>query len=196
MATSVIQALVFIIETIASVFLLLVILRFILQMARADFYNPISQAIVKITSPVLKPLRVVIPGLFGIDIASIVLALLVQIAFGEIVSLIGTGNFINPVYLLIWGAIGLIMYVANILIIAILVLVITSFVAPYSTHPALTLVRQLMQPLLAPIQKIIPPAGGLDFSVMALGMIIYVAKILLGGVAVSAGVLPFYVIGF
>lgn len=135
MATSVIQALVFIIETIASVFLLLVILRFILQMARADFYNPISQAIVKITSPVLKPLRVVIPGLFGIDIASIVLALLVQIAFGEIVSLIGTGNFINPVYLLIWGAIGLIMYVANILIIAILVLVITSFVAPYSTHP-------------------------------------------------------------
>lgn len=196
MATSVIEALVFILETVASIFLLFVILRFMLQLARADFYNPISQTIVKVTTPVLKPLRVVIPGLFGIDIASIVLALLVQILFGELVSLIATGGLINPVYLLVWGAIGLIMYLANILIIAILVLVVTSFVAPHSNHPALTLVRQLMQPLLQPIQRIIPPAGGLDFSVMALGMIIYVVKILLGGVAVSAGVIPFYVVGF
>lgn len=196
MTASVIQALHFVLETIASVFLLFVILRFMLQLARADFYNPISQTIVKITSPLLKPLRTFIPGVFGIDLASVVLALLVQVLFGEIVALIATGNIINPALLLVWGAIGLIMYIANILLIAILILVISSFVAPYSSHPALTLVRQLMQPLLTPLQKIIPPAGGLDFSVMGLGMIVYVVKILLGGLAMSAGVQPFFVIGF
>lgn len=196
MTASFIEAIIFILETVASVFLLFVILRFMLQLARADFYNPFSQAVVKITSPALKPLRVFIPGLFGIDFASIVLALLVQLAFGELVALILTGAIINPALLLLWGAIGIIKFLANILLVGILVLVVSSFIAPYSTHPGLALVRQLMQPLLNPLQKIIPPAGGLDFSVMALAMGIYVVRILLDGVAATTGVHTVYIIGY
>ena len=190
-----ITALVFVIETITSVFLFFVILRFMLQLARADFYNPISQAVVKITNPVLLPLRKIIPGLFGIDLASLILALIIQILFGEVMYLLIWGSVLNPVYLLIWGLLATIMFISYILLIGILVLVISSFVAPFSAHPALSLVRQLMQPLLSPIQKFIPPVGGLDFSVMVLGMIIYVCQIFLGGIAQTLQVNPALVLG-
>ena len=192
---TVITALVFVIETITSVFLLFVILRFLLQLARADFYNPISQAIVKITNPVLLPLRKVIPGLFGIDLASVVLALVIQIVFGEVMYFLFWREFINPVYLLIWGLLATIMFISYILLIGILIMVVSSFVAPFSSHPALSLVRQLMQPMLAPIQKFVPPVGGLDFSVMVLGMIIYVVQIFLRGIAVSLQVNSALVLG-
>ena len=76
-----IDILVYIIETLGSLFLGLVVLRFYLQLVRADFYNPFSQAIVKITNPLLIPIRRVIPGIYGIDVATIVLAILVQIYY-------------------------------------------------------------------------------------------------------------------
>ena len=69
------------INTVGSILLLIVMLRFLLQLVRADFYNPISQFIVKATNPVLIPLRRVIPGFGGLDIASLVLAYGVQVIF-------------------------------------------------------------------------------------------------------------------
>lgn len=68
---------VFILATVGILFLFAVLLRFMLQVGRADFYNPISQGIVKVTNPFLRPLRKIVPGLFGIDMASLLLALLV-----------------------------------------------------------------------------------------------------------------------
>lgn len=193
--STVTHALIYIIETLTSLFLLFVLLRFMLQLARADFYNPISQAIVKITNPVLLPLRKVIPGLFGIDVASLLLALAIQVIFGEAVALIAAGTFVNPGYLLIWGFLATLMFITYILIGGIIILVVSSFVAPYSTHPVLSLTRQLMQPLLAPIQRIIPPMGGLDFSVLFFGMGIYVLQIFINGFAGSLRLNPFLVLG-
>lgn len=193
--SAVTEALIYIIQTLTSLFLLFVLLRFMLQLARADFYNPISQAIVKITNPVLLPLRKAIPGLFGVDVASLVLALVVQVIFGEVVALIAAGTFFNPGYLLIWGFLATLMFITYILIGGIIILVVSSFVAPYSSHPVLSLTRQLMQPLLAPIQRIIPPMGGLDFSVLFLGMGIYVLQIFLNGFASSLRVNPLLVLG-
>jgi len=194
--TSITQALVLIVETIASVYLLFVILRFLLQLVRADFYNPLSQGIVKITNPVLMPLRKVVPGFFGIDLACVILALIVQVVTSEILSLIVIKALINPLPLFFWGIMGLVMYTLNIYLVALFVMVIASFIAPMSSHPALMLIRQLTQPLLTPVQRIIPPMGGLDFSVMAIILVIYVSKIFLNGMAASIGLQPMLVLGF
>src|SRR5690606_18580227 len=72
-------AVVYVIQTLGSLYLLIVLLRFVLQLVRADFYNPLSQFIVRATSPLLMPLRRIIPGFGGIDLASLVLAVLVQL---------------------------------------------------------------------------------------------------------------------
>lgn len=172
------QILRFLIETFGDLFLIVVILRFWLQQARADFYNPLSQAIVKITNPALLPLRKLIPGFFGIDLAAILLAILVNIAVLTLIVLV-SGHGVPPLAIILYGIVDLLLLVCNIALVAILILAISSFIAPFSTHPVLVLVRQMLDPLLRPIQKIVPPAGGLDFSVMFLALGIYVVRIVL-----------------
>ena len=96
MAPALQEALIFIIQTVFQLYLTVVLLRFLLQVARADFYNPISQFIVKATNPPLKPLRRIIPGFGGFDLASLVLALIVQLlAIWSLAALHGFG-FLNP----------------------------------------------------------------------------------------------------
>ena len=73
------DALIFIIQTLGSLYLLIVLMRFILQLVRANFYNPLCQFVVKATQPLLKPLRRIVPSMFGLDMSSLVLALLLQI---------------------------------------------------------------------------------------------------------------------
>jgi len=188
--------LVLIIETLATVYLLFIILRFLLQLARADFYNPFSQAVVKITNPALMPLRKIIPGLWGIDMASIALALLFHMLLAELIALILAGQFINPGMALLWGALGTLKVTTYIFTVCLIVLVVISFVAPYNSHPALMLIRQLMEPFTRPIQKVIPPVGGLDFSVFFLFLAIQVFQRILDIFAASVGLIPRLIIGY
>lgn len=160
----------YITQTIGALYLGAVILRFFLQLARADFYNQISQAIVKITNPTLIPMRRAIPGVFGIDIASILLVILLQFILGEINFFVVTGQFYNPLSALIFGILGILKLTTWLVFITIIIMVISSFVAPYSSHPIILLARQLLEPLMRPIQRLIPPMGGLDFSVLFIGM--------------------------
>jgi YggT family protein len=186
----------YIIETIGTIFLIFVILRFLLQLVRADFYNPFSQAIVKITTPFLKPLRTFIPGIFGIDMASIVLALLVQLIIGELIYLLYFQTFFNPAQLLGWAVLATLNLVTYIGIGCIIIMVISSFVAPYSSNPIIVLARQIIEPLTKPIQKLIPPMGGLDFSVMIVGMGIIIFQKILHGLAYAAQLNANLVIGY
>ncbi len=82
------DAAIFIIQTLGSLYLLIVLMRFILQLVRANFYNPLCQFVVKATQPLLKPLRRVIPSLFGLDMSSLVLALLLQILLFAVILLL------------------------------------------------------------------------------------------------------------
>jgi YggT family protein len=163
-----VDILIFLLKTLGSLYLMVVLLRLMLQIARADFYNPLSQAVVKATNPLLLPLRKVIPGIMGIDFASVVLALLVAMLLAQSIILLKGFGFLNPLYLLAWSAVMVLASLANLLFWALIILVIASFVAPQSYHPALLLIRQLMQPVLGPIQRLIPPMGGLDFSPLVL----------------------------
>ncbi len=176
-----------IIQTLGSLYLLVVVLRFLLQLARADFYNPVSQFIVKATNPPLIPMRRVIPGVFGLDLAAIVLALVVQFVVIEASALVLGYAFINPLYVLVWSAIGVLSLTVTVYFWALLIMVITSWVAPHSSNPALMLVRQLVEPLMAPFRKLMPDMGGIDISPIFAFLAINVVQVLLRHLAAAAG---------
>ncbi len=185
-----------VIQTLASLYLFFIVIRFMLQLARADFYNPLSQAVVKVTSPVLIPLRKVIPGLFGIDMACIVLAILVGVIAIEVNALVVVQKIYNPAQALIWAALGVIKLVTYIIVGGLIITIIASFVAPYSSHPALVLVNQLMEPIRLPFSRILPPMGGLDFSPILIILTLQVLWILLDWAAVQVSLVPAIVPGF
>lgn len=186
--------------SLLSLVLLVVVLRFLLQLVRADFYNPISQALVKITMPPLRPLRKVIPSILGIDTASVVLILLVQLIASAILCLITglTGLIALPHILLAWGFVGALTIIVNVFFWCMIISIIGSFIAPMSHHPLLSLANQIIDPLCKPIRKVIPPLGGvIDVSpiVVLLGLQI-VEKILIRELAIWLQVNPQVVLGY
>jgi YggT family protein len=171
----------YLIETLLSLYILAVIIRFLLQQVRADFYNPISQFFVKVTNPAVVPLRRVIPGWKGIDFASIVLTLLLQILAISLLLLIHGYGIINPARMASWGVVGLLSMVVNFYFFAIIAAIIVSWVAPHSHHPAIILLHQLTRPVMAPFQRILPPLGGLDLSPILVFIVINVLRMVLAG---------------
>jgi YggT family protein len=172
------QALVLVINTAGSIYLLALLLRFLLQAARADFYNPVTQAIVKLTSPLLNPLRRVIPGYRGFDFASLVLALIVSSIATALMILASGFSLINFGTIISWCFVGLLAFILNIYFWSLVVSVVASFIAPFSTHPALLLIHQLLDPLYSRVRRIIPAMGGLDFSPLFMFLGIQILEIL------------------
>ncbi|MFU4207612.1 YggT family protein [Pseudomonas aeruginosa] len=160
-------AAIYILQTLGSLYLLIVLLRFILQLVRADFYNPLSQFIVRATKPLLNPLRRIIPGFGGIDLASLVLAILIQLVLMILILMlmgygVGVGGFIMQ--LLIWSIIAVTSLFLKVFFFALIISVILSWVAPGSYNPGAQLVNQICEPLLMPFRKLLPNLGGLDLS--------------------------------
>jgi len=160
-----------IIRTIGELFTFFVLMRFLLQMAKADYYNPISQAIVKITNPPLMPLQKMMPRAGRFDMSSLLLALIVK---GLTLFLLFTvaGVQFNIIQLLIYSVAGLVSAILTIYFWAVLGSVIISWIAPQTYHPAPQLLMQLTEPLFALCRKVIPPIGGLDLSPIAIFLII------------------------
>ncbi|WP_305857039.1 YggT family protein [Balneatrix alpica] len=152
-----------IVRTLGSLFVFIVLLRFLLQLTRADFYNPISQAVVKFTNPALIPLRRVIPGWKGMDLASIVLALLVKLVVVFVV-FYRHGGIPDALSLLIFSSVGVLYSLLDIYFWSILIMVILSWVAPNSSHPGAQLIWQISEPVCNLARKVLPPIGGLDLS--------------------------------
>ena len=157
------DAAIFIIQTLGSLYLLIVLMRFILQLVRANFYNPLCQFVVKATQPLLKPLRRVIPSLFGLDMSSLVLALLLQILLFVVILMLN-GYQAFTVLLLPWALIGIFSLFLKIIFWSMIISVILSWVAPGSRSPGAELVAQITEPVLAPFRRLIPNLGGLDIS--------------------------------
>jgi YggT family protein len=184
-----VEALIYIIQTLGSLYLLIVLLRFILQLVRADFYNPLSQFIVKATQPLLKPLRRLIPSIAGLDTASLVLAVLVQLLLMVVtLSLMGFNPISVIPQLLVWSLIGVTSLVFKVFFFALIVSVILSWVAPGSYNPGAQLVNQLCEPLLAPFRKLLPNLGGLDLSpIFAFIALNLVDRFVIGNLAAMTG---------
>lgn len=153
----------FLISTLFSLYILAVMLRFLLGMVRADFYNPISQFLVKITNPLLVPLRKIIPGAGKIDVAAIILMLVLQLIMLAII--VALRGVTPPLLTLLLAAIGeLVILAINIFLFAIIVQVIISWVNPGSYNPVNGLLNSLTSPVMRPIQRLLPPMSGIDLS--------------------------------
>ncbi|GAC1031444.1 YggT family protein [Pseudomonas sp. No.21] len=182
-------AAIYVIQTLGSLYLLIVLLRFILQLVRADFYNPLSQFIVRATKPLLNPLRKVIPGFAGLDVASLVLAILIQLLL-MIVTLVlmGYGVAGYVLQLLVWSLIAVTSLFIKVFFFAMIISVILSWVAPNSYNPGAQLVNQICEPLLAPFRKLLPNLGGLDISpIFAFIALRLIDMLVIGNLAVMTG---------
>ena len=185
----------YLVQTLLSLYLLAMLLRFLLQLARADFYNPICQFLVKVTNPLVIPLRRVIPGFAGLDMASLLLALLLQLAGIVALLLINGLGLPNILLLLAWSALGVVGLLVNIYFFALLAMIILSWIAPGSRNPAVYLLFQITEPVMAPFRKALPPMGGMDFSPILLFILINVVQIALRHMAAGIGLHPALVIG-
>ncbi|SEG74635.1 YggT family protein [Vibrio hangzhouensis] len=170
----------FLISTLFDLYIMVVILRIWLQAARADFYNPFSQFIVKATQPVVAPLRRMIPSLGSIDMATLLFAYVLCVAKYVVLVLIASGgNFSFGVDFLFLGLLSLIKAAGGLLFWVLLIRAILSWVSQ-GRSPIEYVFHQLTEPMLSPIRRIIPAMGGFDLSVLVLFIALQFANFLMG----------------
>jgi len=166
----------FIFNTLGGLYLLAILLRFLLQIAKADFYNPVSQAVIRVTDPAVKLFRNFIPGYRGIDFSCLILALVVEAAAIYVLILLYGGGIPGIRLVVTLAFFGIIYFIINIYYYAIIASIIMSFVMLFSgsvnPHPVLRLIWQLTEPIMAPVRKVVPTMGGLDFSPILIFFII------------------------
>ena len=170
------SALAQIFNTIAGLYLLFVVARFLLQLAKADFYNPISQAVFRATDPVVRIFRSFIPRYRGIDFSSLILAFIVQFIAISVTILLYGGAIPSVGFIITWSFIGVLNFIILFYYYALIASIVMSFVMMFSgnmnPHPILLLVWQITEPIMAPFRRVIPPMGGLDFSPIFIFLII------------------------
>ena len=157
------NALSFTIETLIGLYLIAVILRFLFQLLRIDFRNPIVQMIVTITNPPIIFLRKFIPGLYGIDLASLLLIVIIGMAKLALLLFVA-GYSIKWSGVLVLSLADSLNAVIWVFLIAVLIRIILSWIAPRSYHPAVRILDGLSEPILAPFRRLLPSMGGLDLS--------------------------------
>ncbi|PVZ72176.1 YggT family protein [Pelagibaculum spongiae] len=180
----------FLISSVFDLYMLIVLLRFLLQWARADFYNPISQAVVRLSNPPLRPLRRIIPGFKGLDMAS--LALVFALAAVKLILLISISPLAAPpvltIAILTLGEFFSLLI--NTFFWSMIIQIILSWVFTFgSKNPSLAqiaqLTEQLTAPIVAPVRKILPPMGGLDLSPIPVILLLQFLEISLSGITLS-----------
>jgi len=172
-------ALTYLFTTLLDLFIAGVMLRLLLQWVRADFYNPVSQFLVRVTNPALIPLRRIIPSIGKLDTASVVLMLILESAGVWIATRAG-GLSMSLVQILVFSIIKLFMTLLWTYFILVIIRVVLSWVGAQARHPAIPLLFQLTEPVLAPFRKVIPPIAGFDLSPLFALIAIRFLMLLLG----------------
>ncbi|GEK48114.1 YggT family protein [Halomonas pacifica] len=177
------------VNTLVNIYLFLMMLRFLLQASRADYYNPISQSVVKITQPVIGLFQGFLRPVGRFDLATLGAAFVLKvIAIIAILQIAGIG--MPP---LVGVAIGAVAAIANAILkiyfFALIAMIILSWVAPSASHPGALLVMQLVEPIMAPLRRVIPPLGMLDLSpIVAFIAISLIDGIVVGSLTRAAGI--------
>jgi len=171
-------ALVFLIRTLGDLYLLTFLLRFIMQWVRADFYNPLAQAVVKVTNPLVVPLRRIIPAAGNTDLATLVVLLALEAALTWsllffIPSSVSGGEFMLLVILRV-VSLALWFYTVSIFI-----YVLMSWLSAPGYNPVAGMLADLNEPLLGPARRLLPPLGGLDLSPLLVLILLQAARIAL-----------------
>lgn len=166
------------IQTLFGIYILIVLLRFLLQWIRADFYNPISQFIVKATQPPLRPMRRIIPGFAGLDLAALVLMLVLQcIELWLIFRIRGIAPGFTAIAIL--SVAELLQLCIYVFLFSIIIQVVLSWLSPDTYNPVTALLHRLNEPLLRPARQLLPPFSGIDLSPLVVIIVLQLASILL-----------------
>ncbi len=158
------DALIFVVDSVLTFLVYAFLLRVLLPLARADFRNPLSQAILALTSWLVMPLRRVLPPVGRVDTASVVALLAVQVASTVVLFRLQAGALLPLLPLLVTALRSLVLAVLLLYTVLIFIYALLSFVAPGVRSPATALLASLCEPLLAPLRRVLPIVGGLDFS--------------------------------
>ena len=174
------QAFHFLISSILDFFSFILLARFLFQLSKADFYNPISQMVLKATDPILNPLRKILPPSKLIDTASFLMLFVVQIIKYCAAMLILLQIMPPPIRAIVVGLSGVASITINFFLFALFIIAIGSWFSQGGYHPFLSLLGQVTEPLVGFFRRFIPPAGGFDFSVMIAATLLFFIKILFG----------------
>jgi YggT family protein len=158
------NAMSFLVSTLFDLYLMVVILRFWLQLTRADFYNPFSQFVVKATQPIIAPMRRLLPSIGRFDTSSLVLALIVVLVKMLVLTFMA-GAGVDIITLLLFSIISVIKQAGVLLFWMLIVRAVLSWFNQ-GYNPVVMIMTQLTEPILAPVRKVIPAIGGLDLSVL------------------------------
>jgi YggT family protein len=162
------DALIFIVRTLLQVLLVIVfLLRVLLPMVRADSRNQLSQAVIRLTNPLVLPLRRILPPIGKTDTASIVALLVGQVAATAVLWLLGAYPFVFTLGQFVYVALlSLVLTILQFYTFAVLLYALLSWIAPGTYSPGAMLLQSLCEPILRPVRRIIPPIAGLDLSAL------------------------------
>ena len=178
-----------------SLALFLIAIRFLAQLCGVNPYNPISTGVRKVTDPLVAPINRLIPAGKRLNLGALVALIFCQTAYiAVMLAIVSRFDAFNLIQALIWSALGVAGLLINIVFYSVLAIIVVSFLAPQSNHPAVEFVWQLTEPVMAPLRNLIPPMGGLDFSPILLFIGINVVRVSLTNMAVAVG-MPAFVIG-
>jgi len=180
MPANVIAALVFIINAVAQLYLFVLLLRLLLPWLGADFRNPIAQAIMRITSPVVVPLRRIIPPIGKVDTATVLVAVILQYLTILVVLMI-YGVSAGFADIAITTVVNLVLLIVRLFVFAIIIRVILSWISPGGYNPAIALIQTMTDRILQPFRRIIPPMGGLDLSPLFAIILLTALTIIIAG---------------
>ncbi len=173
------EAIRYIFDTLLWLLTLAFVLRLLLQLVRADFRDPMADAVVRVTNWLILPLRRVLPPMGKIDTATVLAVLLAEAARTATVLALSGAGLANPLVFLRITIVGLVDLILRIYLFALLLYWLSSFVSPGGYSPGVRLLGQLCEPVLKPVRRVIPPIGQIDFSFLWVSIAIGALLILL-----------------
>ena len=184
-----------IVQPLFSLAMLLIAVRFLAQLCGVSGYNPISMTLRRVTNVIVLPLSRLLPSGNRFSPGALLALILIQVVFIALMfGLVGQLDAFNVLQALIWSALGAAGLLVSIIFYSVIAMIVVSFLAPQSSHPAVEFIWELTEPVMAPLKQVLPPMGGLDFSPIILFIALNVMRVSLGHMAVAVG-MPRFVIG-
>ncbi len=174
------NAIVFVINALTSLYLLVLLLRFWLPWLQADFRNPLAQGILRLTSPLVIPVRRIVPPIGRLDTATVLVAFIIQYV-AVLLMLLVIGQTAGIAAITVTAIVKLVVLSINLFVYAIIIRIILSWIAQGTYNPATAIITTLTEPVLRPFRRMLPPMGGFDISPIFAIILLLATTIIVNG---------------
>lgn len=164
------------VRTVTWIFLIALVARFLAQIARANFHSPVAHTIVTITNPVLQPLRRIIPGIGGVDIACLLLVWLTEWLYGMFMVFVVHGADVSVVQIALWALVAVGGIFLEVLRWSMIIVAIGSWVTAGQHNPFIGFLTQITEPFVSPFRRFRLQIGMMDFTYLLVFMVIIILK--------------------